>query len=541
MYRIPLLLLPFASLSSARPERMRPRSNTNPNTCPCPPVQAYPATVTETLHGAVTTLRETVTECITVTEPAKTQTVIHTIRQGDDQSYNTHAEYDGKKTVTVTYEIPPTTTNVYRDGGDPSRAAYDAVTRTHNGYEAQASSSYDKDQYAGHGSESGYESSGKHEYGTNDYSIGKDSYNGKGESGKDHASDHGSGGGSHDSGKDGQGQAYHTSTPGSGGSKQNGDYGSDNNHSGNNYNNGNQQGNGDHDGSTGTGSKDNGDKYDAGNKHENGDHDGSKDKGNKHDDGNQNGGGNDNNSSKGGAHYSSSGKQEYGSDEYHTEYHTESYEHNESHEHSESYDKHSDKTSYGQETHYGGETGKDGEAYGDDHKYEQGSGHDNGDKYTGVHQSADATYGHGSYQTTAPYPVPSNGTRSAHYPVPTNSTGSVPPCGHHDPGKPCVITTVYGTATEHITVYPTGAPEETPDCSISSKIVTKYNTVIATLRPTGGVWSSANATQTAGVNTVNGTATSVAPGPAYTSGQTYKSKRTPKAPRAAFAKLMNLW
>ncbi|CRK13653.1 hypothetical protein BN1723_007379, partial [Verticillium longisporum] len=534
MYRIPLLLLPFASLSSARPERMRPRSNTNPNTCPCPPVQAYPTTVTETLHCTASTLRETVTECITVTEPAKTETVIHTIRQGDGQLYNTHAEYDDRKTVTVTYEIPASTTNVYHDGGDPSRAAYDPVTVTHNGYEAQASSFYSKDQYAGHESESKYESNGKHEYGTNDYSVSKVSYKGKGESGKDHASGHGSGGGSQDGGKDGQGQEYHTQTSGSGGSNENGDHGSDNNHSGNNYNDGYQQGNGNHDGSNGTGSKDNGNKYDPGN------HDGGKDKGNKHDDGSQNGGGNDNNSSNGGGHYSSSGKQGYGSNEYHTESHTESYEHNESHEHSESY-QHSDETSYGQETHHGVETGKDGQAYGNDHKHEQGSGHDDGDNYTGVHQSADAIYGHGSYHTTAPYPVPSNSTSSAHSAVPTNSTGQVPPCGHHDPGKPCIITSVYGTATEHITVYPTGTAEETPDCSISSKIVTKYNTVIATLRPTGGAWSSANATQSATVNPVNGTATSVAPGPAYTSDQTYKSKRTPKAPRAAFAKLMNLW
>ncbi|KAM0279727.1 hypothetical protein ACHAQH_004418 [Verticillium albo-atrum] len=511
MYRIPLLLLPFATLSSARPERMGARSNTNPNTCPCPAVPAYTATTTETVHEAATTLRETVTECITVTEPARTETIIHTIRESDSHSTrvaeyaNDHSgtidtEYQGKKTVTVTYGISPAATHVYHDDADRSEAQYETVTRTRQVYEAQPSSSYREDEPSygatpGNGNDSGNGHKG-HKYGTNKYPGGNnqagEGYDGKGDSTKDHVPAYGPGSGSHESGKGSEGDKYDT-TPGTGGS------GGDKYHGSDKY-----------DGDKHDGGKHDAGKYDGG-KHDDGKHDAGKQEGSKYDGGKPDG-----------------GKPDYGSDKYHGA-------NPDKGDNGHSDNGHSEKPAYENNTHYDGETDKWSEKPGDDYKHEQGSNHDDGEKYDGGDNVDENPYSNGGRETAYPAPHPQ--------PHPSNAPGEVPPCGQHDPHKPCVITTVYGTSTEHITVYPTAAPApaSTTDCSISSKIVTKYNTVIATIHPSSGSWTAPNATQSVYVNPINGTATAVAPGAEYTSGQTYKAKRAPKAPRAAFASLLNLW
>ncbi|KAM0331247.1 hypothetical protein ACHAQA_002917 [Verticillium albo-atrum] len=427
-----------------------------------------------------------------------TKTIIHTIREshskstrvdeyGNDQSPTTRAGYHGDKTVTVTYGIDPAATDVYHDASSSSGEGYQAVTKTRKIHKPLPSSSYSEDDTPGYGYVPGYGSNGNGEKGDgadgNDKYPGGNNHGGHGYSGKDehskeHAPGYGPDNGSHEH-EGSQDDKYDTTAPGGSDASEGDRYESVNDY-------------------------DEGHKYDSGGKHSNDKHDGGK-----HD----------------GSDKYAGGKPDQDGNGY------------------------NDKPTYDDGTPYTGGQGQGTEKPGQGGKHEDGTEYDghqgvpgggesydgkdknhNGEKYDDDEEVDENPYD-GDQETAFPEPYP--------HPHPSNKPGEISPCGYHDLQKPCIITTVQGTSTQHITVYPTPAP--TADCSVSSKIVTEYNTVTATIRHPTGSWSAPNATQSGGTSPVNGTATAVIPDAEYTSGQSYKSKRTPKGPRAPFANLLNWW
>ncbi|KAH7347133.1 hypothetical protein B0T11DRAFT_139703 [Plectosphaerella cucumerina] len=230
MFRAALFSLPLTGgLAHARPDRLRGRSYSNANTCPCPPGPT--ATDGSQPYISVTTIQETVTAVITVTVPASTHTVYETIIH-DASVYESDAatRSRGPDVVTITRTIINDEGRTTASGGRIDSATYldktltvtydDAasrITRTREAYKTLSPGGYADEEHAGPVGGETSTSAAAHASttgGSQDYSGGDRGYEG----GKKDDGDY----------DNGAGKGYDEDKKGSGKDDQSHDYDEDN-------------------------------------------------------------------------------------------------------------------------------------------------------------------------------------------------------------------------------------------------------------------------------------------------------------------------